>query len=74
MKFTNEDLKDLKEHEILLVINFSLFCNYTNTEANTVFNCYIEGTDLLSIAERKLQLSSQDIDFLYHFFLENDHY
>ena len=74
MKFTAEDLQNLNTHQVLLIINFCTMVNYCNTDWNSVFNCYIEGVNLLDQAKSKLNLSDGDIDFLYHFFLENDHY
>lgn len=74
MKFNAEQMKDLTEHQKLLLVNFTLVIAYCNTTSNAVENCYIEGANLLEIGKRNLNLSDDDIDFLYHFFLENDLY
>ena len=74
MKFNLEDLKDLTEHQVLLIINFTILVSYADNENEALYNCYIENADLLQIAQDKLKLPDEDIDFLYHFFLENDHY
>lgn len=74
MKFTTEDLKDLSLHEINLIINFSLAVNYADSHSNDVKNMYIEGVNLIQHIGEKLRLNEQEKDFIYNFFLENDHY
>ena len=74
MKFNLEDLKGLTEQQVLLIINFTILVSYADNENEALYNCYIENADLLQIAQDKLKLSDGDIDFLYHFILENDHY
>lgn len=74
MKFTIEDLKDLSLHQINLIINFSLAVNYADTHSNDVKNMYVEGVNLLQQIGEKLGLNEQEKDFIYNFFLENDHY
>ena len=74
MKFTVEDLKDLTLHQINLIINFSLAVNYADTHSNDVKNMYVEGVNLIQHIGGKLKLNEQEKDFIYNFFLENDHY
>lgn len=74
LKFTIEQLNELTDKEKLLVINFATLANYACNENEALYNCYIENVDLLQIAKDKLKLSDAEADFLYHFFLENDHY
>jgi len=74
MKFTQEDLQVLNNHQVLLIINFSVMASYCNKDWNGVLNCYTEGVNLLEQAKIKLSLSDKDVAFLYNFFLENDHY
>ena len=74
LKFTIEQLNELSDKEKLLVINFSLLVNYADNEYQGLYNCYVENADLLKVAKEKLKLSDDEADFLYHFFLENDHY
>lgn len=74
LKFTIEQLNELTDNQKLLVINFSLLANYARNENEALYNCYIENVDILQVAKDKLKLSSDEADFLYHFFLENDHY
>lgn len=74
LKFTIEQLNELTDKEKLLVINFSLLANYARCENEALYNCYIENVDILQVAKDKLKLSSDEADFLYHFFLENDYY
>ena len=74
LKFTIEQLNELTDNQKLLVINFATFVSYASNENKSLYNCYIENTDLLKFAKEKLKLSNTEADFLYHFFLENDHY
>ena len=74
LKFTIEQLNELTDNEKLLVINFATLSNYACNENASLYNCYIENVDMLQVAKDKLKLSDNEADFLYHFFLENDHY
>lgn len=74
LKFTIEQLNELADSEKLLLINFATFASYASNENKALYNCYIENADLLKFAKEKLKLSDDDADFLYHFFIENDHY
>lgn len=74
LKFTIEQMNELTDIEKLLVINFATFAIYASNENKALYNCYIENTNLLKFAKEKLKLSDDDVDFLYHFFIENDHY
>ena len=74
LKFTIEQLNELTDKEKLLVINFATLANYACNENEALYNCYIENVDMLQVAKNKLKLSDAEADFLYHFFLENDHY
>ena len=74
LKFTIEQLNELTDNQKLLIINFATLSNYACDENEALYNCYIENVDMLQVAKDKLKLSDNDVDFLYHFFLENDHY
>ena len=74
LKFTIVQLYELTDKEKLLVINFATLANYACNENKALYNCYIENADILQVAKNKLKLSDDEADFLYHFFLENDHY
>ena len=74
MKFNIDDLKDLTERQVLLVINFATLASWADNENQGLYNCYLENADILQVAKNKLKLSNAEADFLYHFFLENDHY
>lgn len=74
LKFTIEQLNELTDKEKLLIINFSLLVTYSSIENESLYNCYIENVDILQVAKDKLKISNDEADFLYHFFLENDHY
>ena len=74
LKFTIEQLNELTDKEKLLIINFATLANYAYNENEALYNCYIENVDILQVAKNKLKLSDTEADFLYHFFLENDHY
>ena len=74
LKFTIEQLNELTDNQKLLIINFATLANYACNENKALYNCYIENVDILQVAKNKLELSDTEADFLYHFFLENDHY
>ena len=74
LKFTIEQLKELTDEENLLVINFATLASWADNENRSLYNCYLENADILQVAKNKLKLSDNEADFLYHFFLENDHY
>ena len=74
LKFTVEQLNELTDNEKLLVINFATFSSWADNEYHGLYNCYLENVDILQVAKNKLKLSDTEADFLYHFFLENDHY
>ena len=74
LKFNIDDLKDLTEHQVLLVINFATLASWADNENHGLYNCYLENADILQVAKNKLKLSDDEADFLYHFFLENDYY
>ena len=74
MKFTLEELKHLSLHQIKLIINFSLAVSYADSHSNDVKNTYVEGVNLIQHIAEKLRLNEQEKDFIYNFFLENDHY
>ena len=74
LKFTIEQLYDLTDKEKILVIKFATLANYACNENKALYNCYIENVDMLQVAKDKLKLSDNEADFLYNFFLENDHY
>ena len=74
LKFTVEQLNDLTDNQKLLIINFATLSNYACDENEALYNCYIENVDMLQVAKNKLKLSNNEVDFLYNFFLENDHY
>ena len=74
LKFSIEQLNDLTDNEKLLVINFATLASWADNENHGLYNCYIENADILRVAKNKLKLSDDEADFLYHFFLENDHY
>lgn len=74
MKFTQEDLQGLTTQQNLLIINFATLMGYCNTDWVGIYNCYQECVNLLDTAKTKLNLTNEDVDFLYNFFLENDHY
>jgi len=74
LKFTIEQMNELADSEKLLVINFAMFASYASNENKALYNCFVENTNLLKFAKEKLKLSDFDADFLYNFFLENDHY
>ena len=74
LKFTIEQLNELTDNEKLLVINFATLASWAGNENHGLYNCYLENADILQVAKNKLKLSDAEADFLYHFFLENDHY
>ena len=74
LKFTVEQLNELTDNEKLLVINFATLASWADNENRSLYNCYLENADILQVAKNKLKLSDNEVDFLYHFFLENDHY
>ena len=74
LKFTIEQLNELTDKEKLLVINFASVASWADNENEALYNCYLENADILQVAKNKLKLSDDEVDFLYHFFLENDHY
>lgn len=74
LKFTIEQMNELTDKEKLLVINFAMLASWANNENEALYNCYIENADILQVAKNKLKLSDNEADFLYNFFLENDHY
>ena len=74
LKFTIEQLNELTDKEKLLVINFATLANFACNENEALYNCYIENVDILKVAKNELKLSDNEAHFLYHFFLENDHY
>ena len=74
LKFTIEQLNELTDNEKLLVINFAILVSWADNENRSLYNCYLENVDILQVAKNKLKLSDDEADFLYHFFLENDHY
>ena len=74
LKFTIEQLNELTDNEKLLVINFATLASWADNENHSLYNCYLENADILQVAKNKLKLSDDEADFLYHFFLENDHY
>ena len=74
LKFTIEQLNELTDKEKLLVINFATLASWANNENEALYNCYLENKDILQVAKNKLKLSDAEADFLYNFFLENDHY
>ena len=74
LKFTIEQLHELSDKEKLLVINFATLASWADNENRSLHNCYLENADILQVARNKLKLSDDEADFLYHFFLENDHY
>lgn len=74
LKFTIEQLNELTDKEKLLVINFAMLASWADNENHGLYNCYLENVDILQVAKIKLKLSDAEADFLYHFFLENDHY
>ena len=74
LKFTIEQLKELTDEEKLLEINFATLASWADNENRSLYNCYLENADILQVAKNKLKLSDDEVDFLYHFFLENDHY
>ena len=74
LKFTIEQLYELTDNQKILVIKFATLANYACNENKALYNRYIENVDILQVARDKLKLSNNEADFLYHFFLENDHY
>ena len=74
LKFTIEQMNELTDNEKLLVVNFATLASWADNENEALYNCYIENVDMLQVAKDKLKLSDTEADFLYHFFLENDHY
>lgn len=74
LKFTIEQLNELSDKEKLLVINFAMIASWADNENHGLYNCYLENADILQAAKNKLKLSDTEVDFLYHFFLENYHY
>ena len=74
LKFTIEQLNELTDNQKLLVINFATLASWADHENHSLYNCYRENADILQVAKNKLKLSDNEVDFLYHFFLENDHY
>ena len=71
LKFTIEQLNELTDNLKLLVINFATFASWADNENHGLYNCYFENADILQVAKNKLKLSDNEVDFLYHFFLEN---
>ena len=67
-------MNELTDNEKLLVVNFATLASWADNENEALYNCYIENVDMLQVAKDKLKLSDTEADFLYHFFLENDHY
>lgn len=74
LKFTIEQMNELTDKEKLLVINFATLASWADNENHGLYNCYHENANILQVAKNKLKLSDAEVDFLYNFFLENDHY
>ena len=74
LKFTIEQLNELTNNQKLLVLNFATLASWADNENKALYNSYIENTNLLKFAREKLKLTDAEADFLYYFFLENDHY
>ena len=74
LKFTIEQLNELTDNQKLLVLNFATLASWADNENHRLYNCYLENADILQVAKNKLKLTDAEADFLYYFFLENDHY